>query len=82
MTPVTIPAAMARCPTTRQLPCMRAHSCAHALASPVGRMVQDYSIEARDVFGQCANYIPAEMYRTVAAGPAPRVHEAPEGLRL
>jgi hypothetical protein len=63
MNPVVLPPSLARCPSTRQVPCCRADSCAHALVahSPT-RPVQDFSHEVRPASG-CIHYLNAAQYR-------------------
>lgn len=73
------PASVARCPSNRQQPCARADTCARALAPAQGRDTYDFSTGNRDWRGACMVYMPVQYAQTTQ--PAPRVHDAPEGLR-
>ena len=78
--PVNLPLPMARCPSTRTVGCEKAASCARALVAGAGRPVQDYSIEARDSFGACTHYLPAEKFRGQEASAARPAREFVKGL--
>lgn len=80
MKPVVIPSSIARCPTTRQVPCMKADTCARALCDPTNRPVQDYSIEQRGANGECSYYLDASMHRPEPFATGPRVHESVQGI--
>lgn len=68
----------ARCPDTRQVPCIRASECARAVEPhAIGRQVNDFSIEPRGVNG-CGWFIAIAYGQPAAA--APRVHDSPRGL--
>lgn len=78
--PVSLPLAVARCPSTRTEPCSVAGECARALAAAAGRMSQDFSIEARGPGGACMHHLPADKFRSAPAAPGPKVHEAVRGI--
>ena len=80
MKPVVLHPNIARCPTTRQVPCLRVDTCAHALCDPANRPVQDYSIEQRGANGECSYYLDASMHRPAPAATGPRVHESVQGI--
>ena len=68
---VNLPLSIARCPSTRQVYCSRADSCAHAVVPhSLDRPVQDYSIEVRTAQG-CTHHLPASIYRGASPAPAP-----------
>lgn len=68
----------ARCPDTRQVPCIRASECARAVEPhAIGRQVNDFSTEPRGVNG-CGWFIAIAYGQPAAA--APRVHDSPRGL--
>ena len=73
--PVILPISVARCPSTRTVPCSVANDCARALVDGVGRYVQDYSIEARPG-GKCGYHLPANQHRPAPVPAGPKVHEA------
>ena len=82
MSPVNLPSMLARCPSTRTVPCNRADSCARALVShTIGRPSQDYSIEPRAPDGGCNFHLRADSYRPSQQVVGPTTHEAPKGLR-
>ena len=75
-----LPANCARCPATRVVHCAVADRCARGTEpQAIGRDVRDFSTEPRMFSGQCGWFLPI-LYAD-QAGPAPRVHDAPEGLR-
>lgn len=73
-----LPPGCARCPSTRQVPCIRADHCARGVEPHAkGREVNDFSIEPRGVNG-CGWFIAIVYVEPVTA--APRIHDAPRGL--
>ena len=76
--PAHISSAVARCPSTRTVHCERTSSCAHALADPKGRPVEDYSYKPR-TDGRCIFWLDAKLW-AVPDENKRQVQDAPEGL--
>lgn len=75
-----LPVNVARCPSTRQVPCSVASQCARGTEPHAkDRPVNDFSTEPRLMVGGCGYFLPI-LYADQPA-PAPRVHDAPEGLK-
>jgi hypothetical protein len=73
-----LPAASPRCPSTRQVPCVRAGECARAVEPHAkGRETYDFSTGTRGPHG-CVYFLPIQYAERLVSGP--RVHEAPGGL--
>lgn len=74
-----LPPGAARCPDTRQVPCVRASECARAVEPhAIGRQVNDFSTEPRGVNG-CGWFVAITYADEIK--PAPKVHDAPGWLR-
>ena len=69
----------ARCPDTRQVPCVRASEFARAVEPhAIGRQVNDFSTEPRLIGVGCGWFV-AIVYADDVK-PAPKVHDAPGWL--
>ena len=74
-----LPPGCARCPGTRQVPCIRAGTCARGVEPHAkGREVNDFSIEPRPPGALCGWFMPIKCAEPVQAKPT--VHDAPNGL--
>lgn len=74
-----LPPACARCPATRQVPCMQADDCARGVEPhSKGRQVNDFSTEPRMLKSVCGWFLPIQYADAAVAGP--KVHDAPRGL--
>lgn len=69
----------ARCPDTRQVPCVRASECARAVEPhAIGRQVNDFSTEPRLIGVGCGWFVAIAYADDKPAGP--KVHDAPGWL--
>ena len=74
-----LPPGCARCPSTRQVPCIRADHCARGVEPhAVGRQVNDFSTEPRMLKSVCGWFLPIQYAAPASAQPT--VHESPRGL--